>query len=391
MMRKEFFISSKKVVVKVGTKVLTEDGGLEEKQIENISSQIKWLMQKGIKVILVSSGAIGAGMGILGFKKRRCLLPFQQGLAAVGQNELMNKYSKFLRPNLTAQILLTREDLNQRHRYLNVRNSLLTLWQWNVLPIVNENDSVSTEEIKFGDNDQLASLVANLVKADLLLILSDVDGLHYSRNDSTTTRHCEPRSFRAKQFRKQIVSVVEKITPAIEKLVFKQKSDLTKGGMVSKIQAVKIATDAGIPAVIASGREKGIIEKIINGEEKGTLFLPQQKKLKARKSWIGFSSLPCGNIIIDQGAKQALIKKGKSLLCSGIIEVDGKFKIGDVVRILGRDKKELGRGLINYSSEEVEQIKGLQSRQIKSKLGYKDYEEVIHRDNLYCRASEESE
>ena len=365
------FINLKKIVIKVGTRVLTKDGCLEESQIKNISDQIKWLVKKGIKVILVSSGAIGAGMGILGFKKKRDLLPFQQGLAAVGQNELMNKYSRFLRPNLTAQILLTREDLNQRQRYLNVHSSISTLWQWNVVPIINENDSVSTEEIKFGDNDQLAALVANLISADLLLILSDVDGLY--------------------SFNGKVVPAVEKITPAIEKMAFKEKGSLTRGGMASKIQAAKIATESGIPTVIASGREKRIIEKIINGEEKGTLFLPCQKRLKARKRWIGFSSLPRGSVIIDEGAKEALIKKGKSLLSSGIIEVNGKFKIGDVVRILDEDKKELGRGLINYSSEEVRKIKGLKSNQIEEKLGYKDYEEVIHRDNLYCRAGEESE
>lgn len=369
-MRKTF-INLKKIVVKVGTKVLAKDGRLEEKQIKNISSQIKWLVKQDIKAILVSSGAIGAGMGILDFKKRPRLLPLQQGLAAIGQNELMNKYSRFLKPELTAQILLTREDLNQRQRYLNVRNSLLTLWQWDVVPIVNENDSVSTEEIKFGDNDQLAALVANLISADLLLILSDVDGFYSSQN--------------------KIIPLIEKITPAIEKMPFKQKGDLSKGGMFSKIQAARIATDAGIPTVIAQGREEKIIEKIIKGEEKGTLFLPRQKKLKARKSWIAFSSLPRGDIIIDQGAKEALVKKGKSLLCSGIIGVQGRFKLGDIVRILDRDKKELGRGLVHYSSQEIEQIKGLKSNQIEAELGYKYYEEVIHRDNLYCPASEESE
>ena len=362
---------SKKIVIKVGTAVITKDGYLEEEQIKNISSQIKNLIKKDIKVILVSSGAIACGMGILGFKKRQHLLPFQQGLAALGQNELMNRYSQFLKPNLIAQILLTREDLNQRQRYLNVRNSLLTLWRWNTIPIINENDSVSVEEIKFGDNDQLASLVANLVGANLLLILSDVNGLHSSQDE--------------------IVPVVENITPAIGKLIFKQKGNLGKGGMLSKIQAVKIAAKAGIPSLIVNGREKEIIKKVIEGEEKGTLFLPKQKKIKARKSWIAFSSLPRGDIIIDQGAEEALVKKGKSLLCSGIIAANGKFGLGDVVRILDKNKKELARGLTNYSNEEIGRIKGLQSSQIKTELGYKYYEEIIHRDNLYCPASEESE
>jgi len=290
-------------------------------------------------------------------------------LAAVGQNELMNRYSRFLKPYHSAQILLTREDLSQRQRYLNVRNSLSTLWYWNVLPIINENDSVSVEEIKFGDNDQLASLVANLINADLLLILSDVDGLHSSE--------------------KEIISVVEKITPKIRELALKEKGDLSKGGMFSKIQAAKIATDSGIPTVIANGRENNIVEKVIK-REKGTLFLPQKKRVKARKSWIGFSSLPSGNIIVDEGAKEAVVKKEKSLLCSGIIAIEGEFKTSDVVRILDKNKKELGRGLVNYSSEDIGQIKGLQSKQIEAKLGHKYYEEIIHRDNLYCRASEES-
>ncbi|RKY39875.1 MAG: glutamate 5-kinase [Candidatus Omnitrophota bacterium] len=363
------FTHIKRVVIKVGTRVLSKEGRLEEQQIKEIGEQIKYLLNRKIKVVLVSSGAIAAGLGMLGLKRKKGFLPFQQGLAAIGQVELMNRYKHSLQPYLSAQILLTREDLNQRQRYLNVRHTLSILWEWGVVPIINENDSVSTEEIKFGDNDLLASLVASLVNAQLLLILSDVEGF-YSEG-------------------RKVVSVVERITPAIERMVFEQEEGLSKGGMASKLQAAKIATRAGIPTLIANGREKGIVKQIIEGRKKGTLFLAQ-KKLPARKSWIAFSSLPSGEVIVDKGAKEALLKKGKSLLSSGIVGTKGRFKVGDVVSIIDENGEEIGRGLVNYSQEEVEKIKGLQSREIERRLGYRYYEEVIHRDNLYCSESEES-
>lgn len=371
-MRKEFSRNVKRVVVKVGTSILTSkrSNRLDVAQIKRIVNQICKLLDRKIEVILVTSGAIGAGMGLLELAERPKLLPRLQAAAAVGQSQLMKLYSSLFKPKrrLIAQVLLTAEDLNVRQRYLNARNTISTLLDYRVVPIINENDTVSVDEIKFGDNDTLASLVANLVDADLLVILSDVDGLYASLPDRTGA--------------KMLVDIVEEIGPELMKVASETPAKTSVGGMKTKLKAANTATSSGIPMVIANGRTEDVLIKIVDGQTIGTLFLPKESKLAARKRWMAYSTVPKGRIIVDSGAKEALVKKGKSLLASGVVGVEGKFKIGDVVGVIDEGGKEFARGLINYSSEEADRIKGLKTQAIASKLGYKYYDELLHRDNL---------
>jgi len=371
-MREKFSKDVKRIVVKLGTSILTSKKAnrLDAHLIKCIVGQICRLLDRKIEVILVTSGAIGAGMGLLNLGQRPKLLPGLQAAAAIGQSQLMKLYDSFFkqRKRLTAQILLTAEDLNQRQRYLNARNTISTLLDYKATPIINENDTVSVDEIKFGDNDTLASHVANLVDADLLIILSDVDGLYSSPTD------------RPEQ--KILIDTVEEIGPEITKLASGPQAEITIGGMKTKVQAAKTVTSSGIPMVIANGRVEDVLIRIIDGHMIGTLFLPKATKLGARKRWIAYSTMPKGRVIVDNGAKEALIKKGKSLLASGVMEVAGKFKIGDVVGVVDEQDREFARGLINYSKDEVAKIKGLKTHEIESKLGYKYYDELIHWGNL---------
>ena len=370
-MREHLFSKIKKIVVKVGTSILTEDDNqLSVSMIDNLAEQVSSALKDNKKVVMVTSGAIGAGMGLLGIKRRPGSLPEQQATAAIGQSRLMRLYDESFkkRGRLTAQILLTREDLKDRARYLNARNTLMTLLDHGVVPIVNENDTVAVDEIKFGDNDRLSSLVANLIGADLLIILSDIDGL-YTRNPATGSRT-------------DLVSLVKKITPEIEKMADGTARHVSVGGMATKIEAAKIATHAGISLVIANGREKDIILRIIRGEDIGTLFLSNPDKLDAKKHWIAYTSKSKGKVIVDNGAKEALIHRGKSLLSSGIVSLEGDFEPGDMVLIEEKSGREFARGLANYSSSELRKIKGAKTRQIEEILGYKYYDEVVHRDNL---------
>lgn len=361
----------KKIVVKIGTSILTEDDNqLSVSMIDSLTEQVSSLLKDNKKVVLVTSGAIGAGMGLLGIKRRPRSLPEQQATAAIGQSRLMRLYDESFkkRGRLTAQVLLTREDLKDRARYLNARNTLMTLLDHGVVPVVNENDTVAVDEIKFGDNDTLSSLVANLIGADLLIILSDIDGL-YARNPVTGVRT-------------SLVSLVKKITPEIENMADGTNRHVSVGGMATKIEAARIATHAGIYLVIANGKEKDVILRIIRGGEIGTLFLSSPDKLDAKKHWIAYTSKSKGKIIVDTGAKDALLHRGKSLLSSGIVGLEGSFEPGDMVLIEEKSGKEFARGLANYSSSELEKIKGVKTGQIEDILGYKYYDEVVHRDNL---------
>ncbi len=375
-MRKKIFSKISKVVIKVGTSIITDSASnkIDEAKIKLIVEEISSLISKGIKVILVSSGAIGAGMGILGLKQRPKTLSQLQAVASIGQNQLMKIYEHFfaLSDIITAQILLTQEDFNDRLRYLNAKNTFETLINMSgkkIIPVVNENDAISSEEIKFGDNDRLSSLVADLIKADLLIILSDVEGLYAA-----------PPSAEKKG---QLITLVKEFTPDIEKCAAGTLKCTSIGGMKSKIEAAKVVTKLGIPMVIVHGSQKGILNRLFSAEEVGTLFLPQgQQKLKARKGWIAFTAKAKGKILVDQGAKNALILKGKSLLASGIIEKQGQFLKNDTISIADNKGKEFARGLTNFSSTEIEKIKGLKTNQIKEILGSKVYDEVIHRDNL---------
>ncbi|MGE4357477.1 MAG: glutamate 5-kinase [Candidatus Omnitrophota bacterium] len=364
-MRKDILKNVKVVVIKIGTSVLSTNSVIDRVKIEKIAKEAVSLLNREIKVCLVSSGAISSGMSILGLKTRPKSLPQLQAIAAVGQRYLMDLYADaFQKYNrLVAQILLTQEDLRERKRYLNARNTIYTLLEKKIIPIINENDTVAVEEIKFGDNDRLSALVASLIGANLLIMLSDVEGFFING---------------------KLLSVVREITPQLEKFAGDTDSkELCVGGMSTKLEAVKICSRAGIPCVLASGNRSGILEKIITGEEVGTLFLPQEKRLTSRKQWILFNFKPKGKIYIDKGAVEAILKKGKSLLSAGIVEVEGNFSEADLVSILDIEtKKEIAQGITNYSKEEVDRIKGLNTNELEKILGQKYYNEVIHRDNL---------
>ena len=305
----------------------------------------------------------------LGVDKRLNAIPSKQALASVGQTHLMNLYYRiFQRYNLViGQVLLSGLDLSNRSSYLNARNTLLTLLKLKIIPIVNENDTVAVEEIKFGDNDTLSSLVAGLVDADLLIIFSDIKGLYTA----------DPK----KDTGAKLIKEVRCITKEIEKAAQETLAEGRVGGMRTKVKAAKIATRFGIPVIIG-GESQDFLEDIFSGKEVGTLFLPQENRLISRKRWIAYGHLLEGKIVVDEGAKKALIEKGKSLLPAGIVKIKGKFEAGDSVSLLDRDGKEFARGIVHYSSKELERIKGIKSSLIEEILGYKYSDEVIHRDNL---------
>lgn len=330
------------------------------------------LHNRGIEVLLVSSGAIGVGASRMGYKKIPRTMPEKQALAAIGQGALVQLYEKlFSEYNKTvAQVLLTREDLDERLRYLNAANALLAILGLGVIPIINENDTVVVEEIKFGDNDTLSALVAGIVNADLLIILSDVDGLYDS----------DPRANRDARLQTE----VQEITMAMENNSKSRGSSFSSGGMLTKLRAARICMAAGIPMVIANSDNDNIIRRIVDGEEIGTLFIPREEKLQARKKWIAFGTVAQGWVLVDAGAEAALLKKGKSLLPSGVVAVEGDFERGTVVAVAtAADKREIARGMVNYSSDEIRLIAGKKSSEIEKILQGKDYDEVIHRNNLW--------
>ena len=361
---------SKIFVVKLGTRVLTfgQTNELNESRIKNIAAQVSQLIEKGYKVVIVSSGAIGAGMAALRLKTRPQSLPKLQACAAVGQSELMKIYSRLFKDknHVVAQVLLTQDDLSSRERYLNAKNTIFTLLDSGVTPIINENDTVSTDEIRFGDNDRLSSLVANLIEADKLIILTDVDNLYkYGANN-----------------KKVAIYEVKAITKEIESLAGKAQDRISTGGMITKIQAAKITTGSGIACHIANGEADDILLDIEKGKRVGTIFEPCESCLTAKKKWIAFSSKKKGSLIVDKGARDALVERKKSLLSSGIVRVEGNFHIGDTVGICDEHKHEFARGLANYSAKEVDKIKKVKTDRIEKILGYKYYDEVIHKDNL---------
>ena len=363
------FESASRIVVKIGSGVLTEDNGLNIRAIRSISKQISGLLDKGLEVILVSSGAMASGTKRAGLLKRPEDTPGRQAVAAIGQAGLILEYEKsFARHNKkVAQILLTSEDLSNRKRYLNSRNTVLKLLSWGFLPIINENDTVAVEEIRFGDNDQLSASITLLMDADLLINLTDIEGLYNK----------DPRQFSDAR----LIHVVSEISKATEKMADAIPGALGAGGMLSKIKAAKKVTAAGVPMIIAKGEEPHILYKLFANETYGTFFVPKAKKMALRKCWIAFTTKPKGTIKIDEGAAIAVLKKGKSLLPIGIIEVEGDFKVGASVEF-ATVKSILGTGLVNYSSADIRKIMGLKSDEIKGLIGYKPYDEVIHRNNL---------
>jgi glutamate 5-kinase len=345
--------------------------------MRSMARQIGKLIQSGLEVILVSSGAMASGIKKIGLSARPDELPKRQAVAAVGQAGLMMEYEKaFGRHHLkVAQILLTSEDLANRKRYLNARNTLNTLLAWEVVPIVNENDTVWIEEIKLGDNDNLAAMITLLMDADLLINLTDIDGL-FSR---------DPRVYPDAE----LIRTVTRINREIERYAGEIPGALGTGGMISKINAARKVNSAGVPMVIARGDKPNVLLKLFSGQQLGTYFIPRKQRLTSRKCWIAYSLKPKGVIQIDDGAVRAILENGKSLLPSGIIEVANDFGVGAPVEFKDQRNHCLGIGLVNYSSADIHKIKGLQSNRIKQVLGHKSYDEVIHRDNLAITVQDE--
>ncbi|MBW2369811.1 MAG: glutamate 5-kinase [Deltaproteobacteria bacterium] len=360
----------KRAVVKVGSGVLTRKNGLNLNRIDDIATDICLLRNKGIEIILVSSGAIAAGLKKAGFSRRPDSLSQMQALAAMGQCNLIKSYEEaFARHGARcAQILLTRDDLTHRKRYLNARNTLLTLLSWKIIPIVNENDTVVVDEIKFGDNDQLSAMVTNLTESQFLVNLTNIDGLY----DKDPRHHKDA----------QLIQLVEKIDRRVSTAAGSIPGFLGTGGMASKLAAANKVALGGVPSVIASGLDPTALRDIFAGKEKGTFFVPRKVPLSSRKQWIAFTKKPSGEIIVDDGAEKALVKNGKSLLPSGIVKVLGKFSMGNTVVLKNRKGNSIAIGLINYSSRDLVQIKGAATADIESILGYKHDDEIIHRDNL---------
>lgn len=368
------FSHVKTLVVKLGTTLLTSEHGFKGTVLEEIVKDLaKAKHERGLNLLLVSSGAMGCGMERLGISDRPSLLPIKQATAAVGQSRLMHIYEALFQTYgdglHTAQILLSASDLDNRQTYLNVRNTINALFHFgNVVPIVNENDSTATSELRFGDNDTLAARVALKINADLLIILSNVDGLY----DADPSTHPEAT----------LISHLAEVTEEIEAMAGDTRTETSIGGMRTKLEAAKIACATGTPMVIANGHRPNIVSEVLDGKAPMTFFGATENDMPHRKRWIAFGRSPRGTLHVDNGARDALVERGTSLLPAGIVGVEGDFEIGEAVNIRDSSGRDLARGLSNYASSEVELIKGRQSAEIESILGYKDYDVVIHRDNL---------
>ncbi len=369
---REALKKAQRIVIKVGTSTITYANGKRNfAQIDRLAREISDLQNQGKEMILVTSGAVAVGVDRMGLTAKPKTIPGKQAAAAVGQGVLMHTYEKFFADygQVVAQVLITKTEAIDRHRYTNTRNTFMELLRQRVIPIVNENDVVALDELKIGDNDNMSALVAGIADADLVIILSDVDGL-YTANPQT-----HPEAV--------IVPKVLEITPAIEASAGGVGSARGTGGMATKIQAAKAATSSGIHLVIASGTEKNAITRILQGEEIGTLFVSRENRLQFRKRWLAFGAQLAGSIVVDDGCAKAIRKAGGcSILPAGIFAVEGSFLPGSTVRVLDRDAHELARGLVHYSSDELAQIKGCRSSDIANILGHKNYDEVIHRDDL---------
>ncbi|MCP4670499.1 MAG: glutamate 5-kinase [Desulfobacula sp.] len=361
---------AKRIVVKLGSNVITASNSLNLEVIDSISRQICTLNDKGIEVILVSSGAMAAGLKKMKMDGRPDAIPKRQAISAIGQSGLMNAYEKSFGVfgKKIAQILLTSEDLNDRKRYLNVRNALYTLIDWGVVPVVNENDTIMIEEIKLGDNDNLAAMITLLLDADFLFILTDIDGLFNK----------DPRVFEDAK----LISSVTTFKEEIDTYASDIPGTLGTGGMLSKVEAAKKVTSAGIPMIVAKGDTNNVLLRLFQGEKLGTYFVPKNEKMTSRKCWIAHTITPKGCITIDNGAALAVSKNCKSLLPIGVVDVHGTFGEGAAVNFQTIEKEILGTGLVNYRSSDINLIKGLKTYQIESCLGGKHYDEIIHRDNL---------
>ena len=396
--RQEIIASARTIVVKIGTGVLTRpDASLDVDRIHSLVQEVHTILETGRKVVIVSSGAIAAGIGQLRLAKRPSDLPHLQAAASVGQSFLMRAYDEALRRHgyHAAQILLTAADFEDRSRYLNVRNTILTLFDYKSIPIINENDTVSVDEIRFGDNDRLAAMVTNLLRAPLLVILSVVDGLftadpgkRKSGKGGEAERGRKDVSDDRKHHTPTLIGTVESVDDQVFELAGASKSEFGTGGMSTKLQAAQMCTSAGESVWIDGGKRHGVLEDVLAGKSIGTLFLAQPGALTSRKRWIGLTVRPRGRFVVDAGARRAIERDGKSLLPIGVVDVVGSFEQGDVVTVSDAAGIEFARGLTNYSADDVQKIKGLRTSQIRTTLGSMPYDEVVHRDNLVVTNSQ---
>jgi glutamate 5-kinase len=370
-MRRELLKNVKRIVVKIGSKVLTGDeNDIDAGVISRLAGDIAKLRENGVEVIVVSSGAVAAGRKELGLSGKPRTIPQKQAAAAIGQSRLMRNYEEGFAKHghKVAQILLTRDDLGNRQRFLNAQDTIATLLSFGIIPIINENDTVAVDEIKFGDNDKLSAMVANLVEAHLLVLLTDIEGFYDA--DPRINPEASLKRF------------VEEITKNMEEAAADTGSSVGTGGMATKLLAVKMAAKDGVSSIIINGKIPGALLKALSGEEIGTFFQAVKKKMNRRKHWIAYASRPHGRISVDKGAFEALHKHGGSLLPSGIVGVEGEFGRGACVKICGPDGVEFARGITNYSHHEIGQILGHKSLEIEKILGYRYGDEIIHRDNL---------
>jgi glutamate 5-kinase len=364
-----------RIIIKLGSLVVTTaEGAVDEAQLSHLANQIVALTRAGKQVVVVTSGAIRSGRTRLGIHDQSMDLPARQAAAAVGQIELMWRYreifGRFGQP--IAQVLLTQLELSDFRRYLHLRNTLTTLLnEYHVVPVLNENDSVSAEGVQIGENDRLAAVVASKLEADLLLSLSDVAG--YYDGDPNRDRSAK------------LIPIVRDITPQMEQAAVDTAGPAGRGGMRTKLESAELAMNAGVVMVVADGREPNVITRIMAGEEIGTIFLPKPAKLRSRKRWIAYAAVPMGKLIVDEGAAVALIEGGKSLLPVGVSQVEGEFEAGDMVSVVvQRDEelREIARGLVNYRADDLRKIARCRSKDIPKRLGHRDFDEAIHRDNL---------
>jgi len=361
----------KRIVIKVGTNLLTDGKGIRKAFLKSLCSQLSSLHAKGKEIIIVSSGAIGLGAHKLGLDKKPTALSEKQAVAAMGQILLMQAYeSAFSESGISvAQVLLDQDDIKHKVKNANARNTLNKLLEWKTIPVINENDTVATEEIKFGDNDTLAGIVGNLIDADIVVILTSVNGI-YDRNPDT---HEDAR----------IISEIEDIDEAIKGIDTSGKTSLGTGGMDTKLEVARKLNQIGIPLVIANGNRESVVERIVTGKKEGTLIRHKEEKVEAKKRWILMSLKAAGEVVIDDGAKAALLSSGKSLLAVGVASVKGNFNFGDAVEITDLKNKKIGKGIINYSCADLNTIRGKKNAEIRKIMGDSFYEEVIHRDNLF--------
>ena len=359
-----------RIIVKVGSGILTQNNSLNLEIINTLADQICRLRKQGIQVILVSSGAMAAGVKKLGLEKRPTETPKRQAISAIGQADLIQEWEKAVEAHggKVAQILLTRGDLCDRVRYLNARNTINTLLEWDVLPIINENDTVAVKSLQFGDNDNLGAMITLLLDADLMINLTDIGGLYNK----------DPRVHEDAE----LIPCVTDPGEQVESMAGTIAGPLGTGGMRTKITAARKLTSAGIPKIIACGREEDILIKIISKEPVGTFFVPKTEKLTSRKTWIGLTLQPKGKLTIDAGARNAVVNQDKSLLPAGIKKVEDYFEVGDPVEFLDEENNVLGMGLVNYNASDILRIMGCKTSQIKERLGFRSYDTVIHKDNM---------